>query len=265
MIAGISAGALSGMNPELRFLASGMLGGTSSVMMGGEYGHGFISAGLGGLGGGGDPSMGGLVTSAVVGGTVSVMTGGKFGNGAQSAAFAYAMQWGASKIAGGGGGAGGDAIGPNSGDDVAETEENAQKGAKKVVKDQIPEPGDVVRDHIQDTRDDAGRNFNAQRGDASVYPAQTNCQIIRDCVARLDTYEQALSLDQAAGKDPRVQVIGELLREVSKYSLCGSMNSCDLMQYYNRGEQPPPLWPPPLPDVIIPNLSVKTDSIILKD
>src|SRR5690606_2948191 len=96
LIAGVSAGALSGMDPELLFLASGMLGGTSSVMMGGEYGHGFISAGLGslaGMAGGGDPSISGLITSAVVGGTVSVMTGGKFGNGAGSAAFAYTMQW----------------------------------------------------------------------------------------------------------------------------------------------------------------------------
>jgi len=140
----------------------------------------------------------------------------------------------------------------------------AEKGPKEIVKDQIPEAGDVVRDQIQGTRDDAGRNFNAQRGD-SHYPAQTNCQIIRDCVARLDSYEQALNLDQAIGKDPRVQVIGELLREAGKYSLCSSMNSCDLMQYYNRGEQPPPLWPPTLPDVIIPNPSVKTDSIIFKD
>src|SRR5690606_38797882 len=76
LIAGVSAGALSGMDPELIFLASGMLGGTSSVMMGGEYGHGFISAGLGslaGMAGGGDPSISGLITSVIVVGTVSVM------------------------------------------------------------------------------------------------------------------------------------------------------------------------------------------------
>src|SRR5690606_33250634 len=105
LIAGVSAGALSGMDPELLFLASGMLGGTSSVMMGGEYGHGFISAGLGslaGMAGGGDPSISGLITSAVVGGTVSVMTGGKFGNGAGSAAFSYVMQWAADKYGVGG-------------------------------------------------------------------------------------------------------------------------------------------------------------------
>src|SRR5690606_31031249 len=93
LIAGVSAGALSGMNPAARVLASGMLGGTSSVMMGGEYGHGFISAGLGPLAGGG------FFGSIIVGGTISVMTGGKFGNGAGSAAFVYVMQWGVSKCA----------------------------------------------------------------------------------------------------------------------------------------------------------------------
>ncbi|CAM3722259.1 hypothetical protein RHSA111115_03670 [Rheinheimera salexigens] len=68
-------------------------------MQGGNFGHGFFSAGVtkgaGGawLPGGGDLGAGdvayGTVVSAVIGGTASVISGGKFANGAQTAAFQY--------------------------------------------------------------------------------------------------------------------------------------------------------------------------------
>lgn len=60
--------------------------------MGGKFGHGFWSAGIGAaLGGqinGIKTAVGRVVASAVVGGTISKLTGGKFANGAFGAAFA---------------------------------------------------------------------------------------------------------------------------------------------------------------------------------
>ncbi|MCG7537639.1 RHS repeat-associated core domain-containing protein [Pseudoalteromonas sp. OOF1S-7] len=79
--------------------AHAMIGGISSVMAGGKFGHGFFSAGVtkgaGGayLPGGSDLTVGqvaqGTVISAVIGGTASVVSGGKFSNGARFAAMQY--------------------------------------------------------------------------------------------------------------------------------------------------------------------------------
>ncbi|HWV16533.1 MAG TPA: RHS repeat-associated core domain-containing protein, partial [Cellvibrio sp.] len=85
------------------FLSRGVAGGVSSVMMGGKFGHGFISAGIGGAVGGGASSWEGFVSSAFVGGTISEITGGKFANGAAGAAFVYAVGAGVRRIAEGGG------------------------------------------------------------------------------------------------------------------------------------------------------------------
>ena len=76
-----------------------IVGGVSSSLSGGKFGHGFFSAGVtkgvGGafLPGGSDLSAGqvayGTVISAVIGGTASAITGGKFANGANTAAMQY--------------------------------------------------------------------------------------------------------------------------------------------------------------------------------
>ncbi|WP_249332093.1 M35 family metallo-endopeptidase, partial [Pseudoalteromonas rubra] len=83
------------------FAASGLVGGVMSVIQGGKFGHGFVSAGVGSVTGGmfGKGPMNRIIGSAIVGGTVSAITGGKFANGAFSAAFATALKadWGASK------------------------------------------------------------------------------------------------------------------------------------------------------------------------
>ncbi|GLS25646.1 SpvB/TcaC N-terminal domain-containing protein [Marinibactrum halimedae] len=72
----------------LKALAYGSLGGTTSVLQGGKFGHGFVSAGLGqALGGGGGKLPTRVLVGAVIGGTVSELTGGKFANGAATAAF----------------------------------------------------------------------------------------------------------------------------------------------------------------------------------
>ncbi|MFC4875476.1 RHS repeat-associated core domain-containing protein [Microbulbifer halophilus] len=104
--------------------------------------------------------------------------------------------------------------------------------------------GDITRNFIESNRNKAGQNFNAQRGDAAVYSACVNNQRIRDCMNRLDEYEKEYKQDKSIGKDPRVQVLMELMREVSKRSLCSLNNPCDLMPYYENGTEPPPLWPP---------------------
>jgi hypothetical protein len=78
-----------------------MVGGISSVLQGGEFGHGFFSAGVTkGLGGqflpGGSELeasevLQGTVASAIIGGTASAVSGGKFANGAQMGAMQYML------------------------------------------------------------------------------------------------------------------------------------------------------------------------------
>jgi len=77
-------------------LAHGIAGGTISVMQGGRFGHGFLSAGVSKAATPGAMSLsknefiqGALV--AVVGGTTSEISGGKFANGAATAAMAFAF------------------------------------------------------------------------------------------------------------------------------------------------------------------------------
>ncbi|MDZ7922614.1 MAG: hypothetical protein U5M23_00845 [Marinagarivorans sp.] len=76
-------------------VAQGMVGGAMSVLQGGKFGHGFVSAGFSKLTTPLVLDMGNTFAegfaSAMVGGTVSEMTGGKFANGATTAAFLYAF------------------------------------------------------------------------------------------------------------------------------------------------------------------------------
>ena len=81
-------------------LKMGAIGGVTSVLQGGKFGHGFVSAGFGAaLGAGiGPVSAGGAVVNPgrllghmVVAGTLSKVTGGKFANGAVMAAFSAAL------------------------------------------------------------------------------------------------------------------------------------------------------------------------------
>ena len=78
--------------------AHGIAGGVTSVLQGGKFGHGFLSAGLTKALNvnnliGTAAKHGGLrvAVAAVVGGTISKVTGGKFANGAITAAFAQAF------------------------------------------------------------------------------------------------------------------------------------------------------------------------------
>lgn len=74
-------------------------GGVISVLGGGKFGHGFLSAGITkGAGGAFLPGgenltageiVGGTIGSAVIAGTVSEITGGKFANGARTGAFQF--------------------------------------------------------------------------------------------------------------------------------------------------------------------------------
>ncbi|WP_086930765.1 Ig-like domain-containing protein [Agarilytica rhodophyticola] len=93
---------LDGFN-EVEILQLGVLGGVTSVLNGGKFGHGFISAGVGAAVGGrlaysGSADLGANimrgVASSVIGGSVSSLTGGKFGNGAAYAAFSWAVSGG---------------------------------------------------------------------------------------------------------------------------------------------------------------------------
>ena len=89
-----------------QIVAFGTVGGITSVLSGGKFGHGFVTAGLtaplgGGLGKllGGGPTAN-FVSRVVVGGTLSKATGGKFANGAAYAAFVTIVSTAAEEIAG---------------------------------------------------------------------------------------------------------------------------------------------------------------------
>ncbi|WKD50396.1 FG-GAP-like repeat-containing protein [Microbulbifer spongiae] len=86
----------------VRVLAFGALGGITSILQGGKFGHGFAAAGLGAAAGS-IPGLGGkgpgailkrAVVGAVVGGTSTKITGGKFANGAATGAFVSILQTG---------------------------------------------------------------------------------------------------------------------------------------------------------------------------
>lgn len=80
-----------------RTLVNGLAGATLSVMQGGKFGHGFVSAGGSAaltpvISAGADQGYySGLVVSTVIGGSISSATGGKFANGAASAAMGYVL------------------------------------------------------------------------------------------------------------------------------------------------------------------------------
>ena len=119
LLAGLSAGALtfSGINLFPGFEAGigkmllygaqmGVIGGITSAIQGGKFGHGFISAGFGSFVGakvgnfvkGANTAltnMGKFLAKVTVGGTISKVTGGKFGNGAGYAAFSAAVSYAA--------------------------------------------------------------------------------------------------------------------------------------------------------------------------
>ena len=86
-----------GFGGDLGFIGNGMVGGLSSKVMGGKFGHGFWSAGISsklapGIQNNVSNSYASVAIHAIVGGTISKATGGKFANGAYSAAFASALR-----------------------------------------------------------------------------------------------------------------------------------------------------------------------------
>ena len=92
-----------GMGPEslttTHIVTVSIMGGITSVLQGGKFGHGFVAAGLSAIGGQAIKGAEGLkgtgqqfLAKITLGGTISKMTGGKFANGAQGAAFAMVVQ-----------------------------------------------------------------------------------------------------------------------------------------------------------------------------
>ena len=84
-------------NTQIAVMAT--MGGITSVLQGGKFGHGFVSAGLSAIGGqfikGANwikKGVGKTVAKITLGGTVSKITGGKFANGAKATAFLVALQ-----------------------------------------------------------------------------------------------------------------------------------------------------------------------------
>ena len=79
------------VDSSLKALTHGAVGGITSVLGGGRFGHGFVSAGAAQALSGPIGRIGGrfqrTAAAAAVGGTLSAATGGKFANGAVTAAF----------------------------------------------------------------------------------------------------------------------------------------------------------------------------------
>jgi RHS repeat-associated protein len=78
--------------------SNAVIGGVTSELRGGKFGHGFFAAGVATAvpvesmyGNGSYYRPARVITKAVIGGTISEMTGGKFSNGAITAAFAYSL------------------------------------------------------------------------------------------------------------------------------------------------------------------------------
>ena len=103
-IGALSGGIFSGVGElgltGIRAIAAhSIAGGVLSEIQGGNFGHGFASAGLTKFaslrgisqikGKGLDAILGRTLIATVVGGTVSKISGGKFSNGARTAAFAH--------------------------------------------------------------------------------------------------------------------------------------------------------------------------------
>jgi RHS repeat-associated protein len=83
----------SSLNFQTQVAVVATLGGITSVLQGGKFGHGFVAAGLSAIAGAaikGAELIAGqeFLAKVVVGGTISEATGGKFANGAAGAAFA---------------------------------------------------------------------------------------------------------------------------------------------------------------------------------
>jgi RHS repeat-associated protein len=105
---GADLGGTTVANAVGQAVAQGAAGGVVSVAEGGDFGSGFLAAGVGSLGGSltseieGHSSnqfnAGALAVSTVAGGLGSVLGGGKFENGAMSGAFAYVAAYAASNI-----------------------------------------------------------------------------------------------------------------------------------------------------------------------
>lgn len=101
IIKGAVFGAFAGAAYEIGgFVGSGLWGGAQASIEGGDFGRGFLAAGIGAFVGGQDIQGGwGFMASAVTGGVVSEITGGKFKNGAATAAFSWALSKAAQNLA----------------------------------------------------------------------------------------------------------------------------------------------------------------------
>jgi len=90
-------GELNALGTAAKIGAHAVAGGVMSVLQGGKFGHGFISAGVveaidpKALSMAGDNKVAQIIGAAVIGGTASRLAGGKFSNGAVTGAFSWAF------------------------------------------------------------------------------------------------------------------------------------------------------------------------------
>lgn len=95
LAAGVSTAMMPGGGSTANVISSAAIGGVTSLIQGGKFGHGFVSAGLGAAVGGvakGMPNtISKIIVGGIIGGTLSKVSGGKFANGAFSGAFAAAL------------------------------------------------------------------------------------------------------------------------------------------------------------------------------
>lgn len=173
-------------------LTHGVTGGITSVLSGGKFGHGFLSAGLTKalninkmIGTAAKDASLRVMTAAIVGGTISKITGGKFANGATTAAFAQALN----------------------GESAAEAEEQYKKASAEIQKE--------IHDDALNRRDQLGtlikdKNWSEIR---ELYPHLAN-------VSDNNMYIQSLNLQQEfhymAGRTISGKIFHELDAKLGK-------------------------------------------------
>ncbi|WP_445358897.1 RHS repeat-associated core domain-containing protein [Microbulbifer sp. ANSA005] len=94
--AGVGASVTANQVLAIKGAVLGLLGGITSELQGGEFGHGFASSGLGAFANGLFPTDN-FVVGIIVGGTISRLSGGKFANGAVTAALQIILAKGSVK------------------------------------------------------------------------------------------------------------------------------------------------------------------------
>ncbi|MCO7188692.1 MULTISPECIES: RHS repeat-associated core domain-containing protein [unclassified Pseudoalteromonas] len=174
--------------------AHAVIGGISSVMSDGKFGHGFFSAGITkGVGGAYLPGGGeltatqiaqGTVISAAIGGTASEISGGKFSNGAQFGAMQYLYN------------------------------QSFATRAKKWLKRNFADVADAASELVPD-----GYSGNVNSFDHKYLGGCARNNVYNMCSQRVDDWRTVMGLE-GYGRTPLTYAIEFIEHEMTNYQVC---------------------------------------------